>query len=549
MPELKNISSLISELAAAMPDRPAVIDGARIISFRDLDSEISLLAAGLRRAGITPGMRTALMVPSSIEFVTLTFALFRAGAVIVLIDPGIGSANMRACLNEARPEAFVGVPKAQAARLLLGWAKKSLRIFITAGKKWFWGGFSLENIRRLGAVTAAPAPENTSETAAILFTSGSTGAPKGAVYTHLMFAAQARMLKEYFKIEPGFHSVPTFPLFALFDVALGLTIVIPEMDFTRPAAVNPAMLAGLIRKYGAVQLFGSPALLDTLSRYGEKRGTLLPSLKRVISCGAPVSPAIIGRVKKMLAPETQVFTPYGATEALPVSCISSDELAALAPGLPGICVGRTWEGMETFIIKISDAPIPLWSGKLLARDGEIGEITVKGLVVSREYFGRGESTALAKIRCPGGELYHRMGDTGWKDAAGRLWFCGRKSHRVTTPEGALFTIPCEAVFNAHPGVRRAALVGTGPAGLQTPVLCVELEKGNEERESLTAELLALGAAHERTKAIKTVLYHSGFPVDIRHNAKISREKLAAWAAMQVTSHRSQVTGQTPAGGA
>lgn len=518
-----------------MPDSPAVIDGARTISFRDLDAEISLLARGLARAGIKPGLRAALMVPPSIEFVALTFALFRAGAVIVLIDPGIGPANMRACLEESRPEAFIGVPKAHAARLLLRWAKKSLKILITAGGKWFWGGSSLEDIRRLGAEPVPSATAHEPETAAILFTSGSTGAPKGAVYTHSMFAAQAEMLKEHFRIEPGFYSVPTFPLFALFDVALGLTIVIPEMDFARPAAADPEMLSGLINKYKAVQLFGSPALVDTLGRYGEKSGTSLPSLKRVISCGAPVSAAIIGRVKKMLPPGTQVYTPYGATEALPVSCISGAELEGLKPGLPGVCVGKTWEGMETFILKISDAPILSWSEALLADDGETGEITVKGPVVSGEYFGREESTALAKIRGPGGEIYHRMGDTGWKDADGRLWFCGRKSHRVTTPERTLFTIPCEAVFNAHPEVRRTALVGKGPAGRQTPVLCVELEKGVAERGALRSELLELGAAHEHTKNIRTILYHPGFPVDIRHNAKISREKLAAWAEKQLAS--------------
>ncbi len=525
----KNISSLISELAASMPDSTAIIDGSRTISFRELDSEISLLAAGLSRAGITPGLRAALMVTPSIEFIALTFALFRAGAVIVLIDPGIGPANMKVCLEEAKPEAFIGVPKAHAARLLLGWGKSSLRLFVTAGKKWFWGGHTLDEIRRLGVGSAPPAQESTPETAAIMFTSGSTGAPKGAVYTHSIFAAQAEMLKDYFKIEPGFYSVPTFPLFALFDVALGLTIVIPKMDFTRPAAVDPAMLAGLINKHGAAQLFGSPALLDTLGRYGEKSGALLSSLKRVISCGAPVSGAVIGRMKKMLHPGTQVFTPYGATEALPVSCISSAELAAIPDAKRGICVGRTWEGMETFIIKITDAPIPSWSEELLVKDGEIGEITVKGPVVSHEYFGRERSTALAKIRGHDGELYHRMGDTGWKDEAGRLWFCGRKSHRVTTPAGTLFTIPCEFVFNAQPGVRRTALVGIGPAGDQTPALCVELERGASQSKSLTEELLALGAAQEHTKTIRTILYHPGFPVDIRHNAKISREKLAAWA--------------------
>lgn len=517
-------------LAAAMPDRPAVIAGGRSVSFKELEAEISLLASGLAAAGIQPGMRVALMVPPSVEFAALTFALFRAGAVVVLIDPGIGIPAMKTCLAEARPEAFIGVPKAQAARLVLRWARSSLRLFITVGKKWFWGGLTLAEVRRL-ARSDTPLPP-AGNTAAILFTSGSTGAPKGAVYTHEMFTSQARMLKEYFRIEPGFFSVPTFPLFALFDLALGLTIVLPEMDFTRPASADPAMLSGLINKYGAVQLFGSPALLDTLGRYGEQSGTRLDSLKRVISCGAPVSDAVIARIKAMIPAGTQVYTPYGATEALPVACISGDERAALPRGR-GVCVGRPWPGVEASVIKISDEPIAVWSDSLLLPEGGIGEIAVKGPTVSPAYFGREASTALAKIRGGNGEIYHRMGDCGWKDAEGRLWFCGRKSHRVETAEGTLFSIPCEAVFNAHPGVRRTALAGAGPAGRQTPVLFVELERGAEGGPALTKELLALGAAQEHTKSIKTIFYHQGFPVDIRHNAKISRERLAELAAQKL----------------
>ena len=524
-----DLGSRLLDSARRLGDQPALIHHDQVTTFEELGRDIELLAHGFLRAGLKKNDRVAVLIPPSRDFFAAAFALFRAGAVIVLIDPGIGPANMRACLAESRPEAFIGVPKAHLARLVLGWAKKSLRIYITSGNNWLWGGLNLGDIRRLGAEAAAPATESAGDTAAILFTSGSTGAPKGAVYTHSMFAAQAGMLKEYFRIEPGFNSVPTFPLFALFDVALGLTIVIPKMDFTRPAAVDPEMLSALINEHRAVQLFGSPALLDTLSRYGEKSGTTLPCLKRVISCGAPVSQAVIARTKKMLSPGTEVFTPYGATEALPVSCVSGGELASLQPGLPGICVGRTWEGMETFIVKISDGPISAWSDELLAGQGEIGEITVKGPVVSPEYFGRAESTALAKIRGEGGILYHRMGDTGWKDADGRLWFCGRKNHRVTAASGTLFTIPCESVFNVHKEVRRTALVGVGQAGAQKPVLCVELEKGAAERPSLREELLALGAANERTKNIRTILFHPGFPVDIRHNAKISREKLAAWA--------------------
>jgi len=434
------------------------------------------------------------------------------------------------CPAGTRRGVLIGVHNAQAARLLRGWAKDSVRTVITVGPRLFWGGLTLDAVRALGRPGAQPPAAG--ETAAILFTSGSTGVPKGAVYTHAMFAAQAEMLKEYFQIEPGFFSVPTFPLFALFDLALGLTIVLPEMDFTRPAAVDPAMLAGLINKYGAVQLFGSPALLDTLGRYGARTGERLDSLRRVLSCGAPVSDAVIARIEKMIPGGTQVYTPYGATEALPVACISGSERAALPRGR-GVCVGRPWPGVEARVIKISDEPIAAWSDSLLVPDGEIGELAVKGPTVSAEYYGRAGSTALAKIRGANGEIYHRMGDCGWKDAEGRLWFCGRKSHRVTAPEGTLFTIPCEAVFNAHPKVRRTALAGAGPAGRQRPVLFVELESGAHGSAALTEELLRLGAAHAHTQGIKTLFYHPAFPVDIRHNAKISREKLAELAAEQL----------------
>ncbi len=528
-----NISTLIADRARELPDRPAVAGSGRSVTFAELEADVALLAAGLRAAGLKPGARVALLITPSADFVALTFALYRAGAITVLIDPGIGLPNMKRCLAEASPEAFAGVPKAHIARLLLGWAPSS-RLNITAGRKLFWGGLTLDDLRRLGRGAAAPDPAHTPKTASINFTSGSTGAPKGAVYTHAMLHAQAAMLKEYFGIKPGFTSVPTFPLFALFDAALGLTIVIPEMDFTRPAAADPAMLCGLINEYKAVQLFGSPALIDNLGRYGERTGARLPSLERVISCGAPVRQAVIDRVAKMLRAGVPVHTPYGATEALPVACISGAELAALGPG-PGVCVGKPWPGVEAFIIKIDDGPIAEWSPDLAVPDGEIGEITVRGPIVSPSYFNRPDGDALAKIKGPGGAVYHRMGDAGWRDAEGRLWFCGRKSHRVVTAEATLFTIPCEAVFNAHPAVRRSALVGVGPEGSRRPVICVELEPGKKPDPGLTGELLALGAAQPHTKNIGDVLYHPGFPVDVRHNAKIGREKLAVWAAGRVKS--------------
>jgi acyl-CoA synthetase (AMP-forming)/AMP-acid ligase II len=234
----------------------------------------------------------------------------------------------------------------------------------------------------------------------------------------------------------------------------------------------------------------------------------------------------------MLTPGAEIQTPYGATEALPVACITGSEVlsqtAALTAEGRGICVGKPWPGMQVRIIRISDEPIPAWSEALCVPAGQVGEIVAKGPVVTREYFRRPEATALAKIPESDGTVRHRMGDLGYLDEAGRLWFCGRKSHRVNALPETLFTIPCEGIFNQNPWVRRTALVGVAAGNAQIPVLCVELESG-ADKDHVRRELLATAQHFAHTRRIQTVLFHPGFPVDVRHNAKIFREKLAAWA--------------------
>jgi acyl-CoA synthetase (AMP-forming)/AMP-acid ligase II len=379
------------------------------------------------------------------------------------------------------------------------------------------------------------------ETAAILFTSGSTGVPKGAVYSHGNFSAQVELLRQVYDIRPGEIDLPTFPLFALFAPALGMTSVIPEMDFTRPADVDPVKITAAIETFRITTMFGSPALINRVGRYGATHGIKLPSLRRAISAGAPVPAAVLERFAGMLSAPAQVFTPYGATEALPVCSIGSDEILGETRHATdrgrGVCVGRPVPGIALEIINITDEPIEEWHSDLQLADGEIGEIVVQGPQVTRSYFNRSASTALSKITDPDHDgFYHRMGDLGYRDDQGRIWFCGRKAHRVVTAEETLFTIPCEAVFNTHPEVFRTALVGVGVTGRQRPVVCVEVEKGVDPSDlaRIHEELLGIGAGHASTRNLKTFLFHPAFPVDIRHNAKIFREKLAVWAAEKLS---------------
>ena len=533
-----NIAAHLPEMARLQPDTTAIIfpKKNRCLTFYELNRFSDRIAHGLVRNGIGRGVRTVLMVPPGPELFALTFALFKTGAVPVMIDPGLGIKNLKACLAEAEPQAFIGIPKAHIARILFGWGTSTLRTHVTVGRRLFWGGMTLNDLLRHDEedLSFSAAPTDRDDTAAILFTSGSTGPPKGAVYSHGNFAAQVEALRRTYDITPGEIDLPTFPLFALFAPALGMTAVIPEMDFTRPGFVDPATIIATIQTHGATTMFGSPALINRVGRYGAEHGTKLPTLKRVISAGAPVPAAVLERFTGMLPPGAEIFTPYGATEALPVCSIGSSEILgetrAITDAGGGVCIGRPVPGIRLEIIKISDDAIPLWHDSLRVPPGRIGEIVVQGEQVTRGYHNRPEANRLSKIADPAGGFLHRMGDLGGFDEKGRLWFCGRKSHRVETPDGPLFTIPVEGVFNTHPAVFRSALVGVGKAGSQMPVLCVELEKGiHVDQEQIKQELLKIARAHVHTQGIITILFHPAFPVDIRHNAKIFREKLALWA--------------------
>ncbi|HSH28017.1 MAG TPA: fatty acid CoA ligase family protein, partial [Wenzhouxiangella sp.] len=502
-------------------------------AYRELNELTDRLAAGLQAKGIGKGTRVGFMVPPSLEFFALFFALFKAGAVPVLVDPGIGIKPLKTCLGEAAPEVFVGVTRAQVARMALGWARDSIRQVITVGPRPFWQGLKFSDLlaAKVGSFDA-PVVEG-DDPAAIVFTSGSTGIPKGVLYRHRHFAAQVELMREAFDMQPGEVDLPTFPPFALFDPALGMTTVIPRMDFTRPAQADPDMLISLIETYGVTSLFGSPALMNTLSRHLEKHKVRLPGLRRMLSAGAPVSPAVIERIHGALDPWSDIHTPYGATEALPVATVAGRELVGeLSDGNrsgKGICVGRALAANEIRIIPVSDEPIDLteYAGEM--PDGEIGEICVAGPTVTDTYWQRERQTREAKMTDNRGRVWHRMGDLGWLDDKGRLWFCGRKSERVVTPEGTLFTECVEGPVNAVEGVFRSALVGVGEKGRQEPVIVIEPEAGADQ-QAIEAAVRELLARDWLTREIRRVLFKDAFPVDIRHNAKIRRQDLAAWAA-------------------
>lgn len=540
----RNLSERLRIIAKMYPEKKAVVchtgndkKGKPIyssITFEQLEEETNRYARGLSEIGFKKGMKTIFLVKPSIEFFALTFALVRIGVVLVLIDPGMGTRKLVSSLSSIEAQAFVGIPKAHILRIISPGAFRSLKLKVTVGKRLIWGGKTISQVRSDNKKDFPPAIMEPNDRVGIFFTSGSTGPPKGVVYEHSMFDAQINFLNKHFGYGSEDVDLATFPLFSLFDSALGITSVIPDMDATKPGDADPRNIIQAIKDTGCTTVYGSPALLTNLVRYGAPKGIVLDNVKKIITAGAPIRPDLLLELHKMLPDGAKVHTPYGATEALPVSDITSTlildySLDKTAKGA-GTCIGKALPGNRIEIIEITDDPIGDWESVKNLPMGEIGEICVQGPTVTKQYYDRDEATKSAKIKDADG-FWHRMGDTGYFDDKGYLWFCGRKAHRVETEKGTLFTVRSEAIFNQHPKVYRSSLVGVGKPGSKRPVIIIELEKEHQgtDRDALKTELLSLAEKDPLTSEIKDLLFQDSFPVDIRHNAKIFREKQSIWA--------------------
>jgi acyl-CoA synthetase (AMP-forming)/AMP-acid ligase II len=531
--QTNNISDYLSRNAELNPDKPALLHPVKI-TYKKLEAEVDRYSFGLERAGIRKGTLTILMVPVGPEFFIITFALLRVGAIPVLIDPGMGIKALLKSLENLKAEAFIGIPKAHLLRFIRPLDFKTVKIRINTGSFFPFGGEKINNILTDNNPKYKTQTVDNKSIAAIFFTSGSTGPAKGVVYTAGMLNSQIQVTKSQFNIGTEETDLCTFPLLGLFAICHGNSSVIADMDMVHPANLDPAKVIKNINNFGCTQMFGSPMVLNKLSLYCTENRIRLPSLRRIISAGAPVHRKILESFSKLIENEAVIHTPYGATEALPVTDIESGELLSLGSceDENGICIGYPVKGLQIKIIEITDNEISKWEDAVQVPENETGEIVVKGPWVTTEYFNNHEANRLAKISDSAGEnIWHRMGDLGRMDRQGRIWFYGRKSQRVITTGGTLLTIPCEAVFNKHPLVLHSALVGIPDTipGFRKPVICIQLVKGNHSLKDLLPELREYGSKNKLTKGISEILFYKDFPVDPRHNAKIFREKLAIWA--------------------
>jgi acyl-CoA synthetase (AMP-forming)/AMP-acid ligase II len=545
--EIKNIAQTLADRAQVAPDSLAISftsgydkQGQAIYSecsFKELNDLCDRYAHALSDYGIKTGDRVLMLVSPDIDLISIVFALAKMGAVPVVIDPGMPRKSYLRCVQDTEPTGFIGIPKAHLLLKLYPKTFSTITHPVVVGKNGMFGAPKISDLVQESSQPFESVPIGEDDEVAVAFTSGSTGVPKGVVFHQGAFLAQLDLLKNEMGIQPGEVDMPGLFSLSLFGPALGLAEAFPDMDITAPATLDPAKLVQLIHRKGVNNSFGSPTIWRILAEYCEPREIKMPSIKRILMSGAPVQPYLLEAYTKIVE-NGEVYTPYGATEALPLTMMSGTEIlqetAALSEQGHGMCVGYPVSTATVRIIGISDDVISEWSDNLVLPQGEVGEIVAKGPMVTRSYLNRPEKTALAKIY-ENEQVWHRMGDLGYFDEKGRLWFCGRKSHRVETTEGLLLPVPCEAIFNLHPDVYRSAVVGVGELGAQKPVLVVEprtgkYPMGKEKKAKFAEELLKLGAEHEFTQPIQTVLFYTrSFPVDVRHNAKVHRLELKAWA--------------------
>lgn len=558
----RNVAFRLDQIAALYPDQIAIAEPVgkyrkgsyqpstdreyQTLTFAELDDLSSRLAAGFQQMGMGQGHRIAMLVPFGAEFIVLVFALLKAGVTLVLIDPGMGRKNLVRCLSAANPDGFVAIPMAHYVRLLLKPKFPKAILNVTAGTTGrFLPKVTTEDLKTTNRELLDLGEAELTDPAAIIFTTGSTGPPKGVLYTHQTFNHQVDQIQHHYGIEPGGRDLSGFPLFGLFNALMGTTTIVPDMDPTRPANVEPQRLLDAMAQWKVNQAFGSPALWTRVGRYCEQEKVKIPTLNLILSAGAPVPPQVLRAMRDATPEDAHMFTPYGATEALPVASIESREVLretakAYFQG-QGTCVGKRFDGIRWKVIEISDGPITDWKHRREVGIGEIGELMVCGPVVSTHYATRREQDLLHKVQDAQGTVWHRMGDVGYLDEQDRFWFCGRKSQRVESGTEVWFTDPCEGIVNADDHVRRSALVGiqspTVPEDDRVPIMVLEpwdrASTKGEARKLLVQKIHSRLQEHRITSAIQHVLvYPREFPTDIRHNAKIFREKLAVWAKKQ-----------------
>lgn len=515
--------------------RPAVAEMSprpRSMDVATLEERTVAVASGLAEHGVAPGDRVALMVPPGIDLTTALYGCWRLGAVAVLIDSGLGPRGMQRAMAAAAPDHLIGIDRALVAAKALRWPGR--RFGVAPGDSRVRR--ALGCIGDLESIAAAAGPLQTDppspdDPAAVVFTSGATGPSKGVRYRHHQVAAQVDVLRELYDIGPDDRLVAAFAPFALYGPALGIASVVPDMDVAAPATLTAAALGDAAVAVDATLVFASPAaivnVLATASGLTEAHRAAFARVRLLLSAGAPVRSGLL-RSALALFPNAVARTPYGMTEVLPVADIDLDAIDD-AVGGDGVCVGAPVPGVSVQVAALDELGRP---GPLTAEPDVVGEIVVSA-AHARDGYDRLWHTEHRASQPMG---WHRTGDVGHLDEAGRLWIGGRLGHVVSLPGGPRTPVAIEQAVERLPDVAMAAAVGVGPVGAQQLVVVLQRREA-VRRPTLGDQMLHLRVREAVDVAVAAVFSVPALPVDRRHNSKVDRAGVARWAADVLAGRR------------
>ncbi|GEK79048.1 alpha/beta fold hydrolase [Agrococcus baldri] len=548
--------------ARAADDATAVIDMAtrgrapRRVSWRQLDARVRDIAAGLTRMGVRRGDRVSLLVPPGPTLTAVLYACLRIGAVVVVADAGLGVKGLTRAVRGSWPDVVIGGRPGLAAARALGWPgiRISAERLPRAAELALGVSCSIRDVADLGAGAELPPEPGPGDDAAILFTSGSTGPAKGVVYTHGQLAALRDVLGEHLGIAPDTGLVTGFAPFALLGPALGTLSATPDMDVSAPRTLTATAVAAAVTASGAGIVFLSPAailnVVDTADALTHDDRAALARVHTFLSTGAPIGAPMLRAVARLM-PNATPHTPYGMTECLLVADITLEGVtaAAAAPDT-GVCVG-TPIGQNRVLVSALDADGRA-TGAPSDEPGVLGEIVISAPHLKSHYDrlhltdvaatrgtprgrGPGRTPALGSRQRPerasalsSTARWHRTGDIGHLDRAGRLWIEGRIQHVIVAASGPLAPVGPEQQVESADAVRRAAVVGVGPHGLRQAVAVVEAIPA-ARRPGLADPALTAAVRATTELPLAAVLVVPQLPTDVRHNSKIDRSRLSDWA--------------------
>lgn len=505
-------------------------------SYKQLAADVASVSNGLMRLGVGKDKRVLVLMKPGFDLFSVIVSLLGVGAIPVLIDPGIGIRQMLSCIQNSEVYAMVADPRAHLLRLLRPGCFSSLTVSVSSGKWEFPFTVPLKKLRQHVA-EFRPAQRDGDDLCMIAFTSGSTGPAKGVEFTCANMMSALNLFSAMVEGTEEDVDLLCLPALALISIALARSMVLPAIDYADLASADPSVILSAIRQGRVTVSFGSPVVFRNLSRHCKNNNIELSGMRLACSAGAPIALDTVAAFHSLMKDGT-FLTPYGATEALPATVISADEIIEDTAGITasggGTCVGRPLGPTKIRIIRMTSEAIPEWTKGLELERGCIGEIVVSGPQVTKRYLRRDTETRLAKIYETGVDgsrtMWHRMGDAGYLDEKGRLWFCGRLKHIVKHNGREFYSVCVEGIFNAEPDIWRTALVGFHKNSDSRMALIVEFNENSKPADPLKRKEELMHMAEKHSIPITDIIFYPhALPTDRRHNSKIERTQLAEWA--------------------